>query len=105
MSSLRPNSTTLFLRPIEYQQRYRIKDAAKWLTYKGYFTHPQQALTYLLNLEHYRPWIYKNIMADFYDAVDYQTKYKSSEYSNNYDINFYQTSNYNRYGQEEHMWF
>lgn len=105
MSSYRKNSITMYLRPLEYQQRYQIRNAAKWLVYKKKFLHFNNALRWLSYLEKTNPWVYKNILSTYYKETDYKTYFKSSVYSNNYDVNFYKTSNYNSYGDEPHMWF
>jgi len=100
MSGLRPNSITLYLRPIAYQQRYQIRNAAAWLVQKKFFVSFNKALKYMLFLEEYKPSTYANIMSAYYDAVDYKVSYKRT-----YNINDYRSSDSNLYGQEPHMWY
>ena len=100
MSSTRPNSTTLYLRPIEYQQPYQIRNAANMLVKQGQFNCVINATNWLVNLEESNSWKFKHIMDKYYELTDYKTDYK-----NTYDINTYMSNNHNAYGEEPHMWY
>ena len=100
MSGSRPASTTIYLRPIAYEQPYRLKDCAAWMYGMGRAVSPAAALKYLKHLEYYHPWSLKAVLAGYYNAIEYRPDRRQK-----CDIDRYHTSNINTYGQEPHMWF
>lgn len=96
-SGLYPNSTTLYLRPIEYTQRYRIRDAAVWMSTKRNIS-PANALHLLIILQTRRPAQFKNIMSAYYAEVDYETKYVAPG-----DPDTYRSNTAVRYGDDPHL--
>jgi hypothetical protein len=105
MSGLIPNSTTLYLRPIENIPPYQVNNCAIWLyhnkTYNNRkFRSAYEAKMWLINTEEQNPYLYKAIFAEFYDNTQYQASVLSGR-----NVNKYHTSTYNSYGDEPHMWF
>lgn len=98
----RPISTTLYLRPTEYQTRYQIRNAAAWLVKKKQFILFDNAIRYLIYLQNKRPYKFKEIMAAYYDTLTDDKSYISMTYK---PIDTYRTSHYKSYGDEPHMWY
>ena len=97
-SGLYPNSVTMWLRPIEYQQEYRIFDAAKWLSRRRRCGQ-HIALKTILHMRTHRPWDFKTLMSAYYAAVDYETRYIPAG-----DPNTYRSNSATAYGEDPHMW-
>jgi hypothetical protein len=99
MSGLRPNSVTLYLRPIENIPPYRVRECAQWLVNHRKFPTVDIAHRWLLLMEDQDPWKYKAILANYFDAVDYTPSYVDDTKN----VNDYRSSNTNYYGEEPHM--
>jgi hypothetical protein len=100
MSGLQPNSLTLYLRPIENIQPYRVIGCAKWLVQNGKFKTLYDAMTWLNVMAAKQPFIYKAILSDYFNAVDYKQDFLDKR-----DVNKYRSSATNLYGEEAHMWY
>jgi len=98
MSGLMRNSLTLYLRPIENIPPYRVNDCAIWMVSHGKFKTFIDAKKWLLIMEEQKPWIYKAIMANYFDAVDYKPSVIDHR-----DVNKYKSSISNSYGEDAHM--
>ena len=99
MSGLIPNSTTLYLRPIEYIPPIVINACSQWLVNNGEFPNIYIARQWLTNQSYKNPYLYKAVLSNYFDANDYLPSVVS-----NRDVNRYK-SNGIRYGQEAHMWW
>lgn len=100
MSGLVPNSLTLYLRPIENIQPYRVNDCAKWLVLNGKFKSFKDAMKWLILIEQVEPFLYKAVFADYFNATDYK-----QDFIDKRDVNKYRSSATNFYGEDPHMWF
>jgi hypothetical protein len=99
MSGLIPNSLTLYLRPVEYIPPFQVNNCARWMVAHNKFSTFLHAKKWLLVMEETKPWIYKAVMANYFDATDYKPSVNS-----NRDVNQYRSTNSNSYGEEWHMW-
>jgi hypothetical protein len=99
MSGLVPNSLTLYLRPIEYIPPFVINDCATWLVKNGKFPNIYSAKMWLANTSYNNAYLYKAVLANFFDATNYLPSVVDHR-----DVNRYR-SNGIRYGQEAHMWW
>ncbi len=105
MSGLVPNSLTLYLRPVEYIPPFQVENCAAWLLKhktinNRKFRSVVEAKLWLINVEENDPYLYKAIFSEFYEHTDYKSNVLSGR-----NVNKYQTSTYNSYGDEAHMWF
>lgn len=99
MSGLVPNSTTLYLRPIEYIPPIVINACAKWLVQNNKFPSVYAAKMWLTNQSYSNPYRYKAVLSQYFDANDYLPSVVDHR-----DVNRYKSSGI-RYGQEAHMWW
>jgi hypothetical protein len=99
-SSFRNDAITMYLRPIEYQPDFQIYNAANVMYKQGRFETMREALNYVLHQKKKHPWKFKQIMSDYYSWNDPMKRFPKKR-----DVNSYQTSNTNFYGDEGHMWF
>lgn len=102
--SYRSKSTTIFLRPNAYINRNDIRNAAAMYAKRNNWDF-HKTILWIVNAQNKRPFYFKNLMAAYYESTEYQSKYKTLKFSNGFDINWYQTSNDNTYGNEPHMHF
>lgn len=94
------NSLTLYMRPMASIPPYQVNNCAKWLVQRGQFKDFLQAKLWLINQEQTEPWNYRAILAEYFDATDYQSDYKSKR-----DVNKYRSTQSNYYGEDAHMWY
>lgn len=99
MSNYHLNEIITYLRPIEFQKPYQIKNCAKWLVKKGYAKNMLHADRFLYNLQNHDVWRFKSIMSAFYADTERQFKLHKGR-----KANYYQTSNVNTYGEDLHMY-
>ena len=100
MSGLSLNSLTLYLRPTEALQPYQINNCARWLVEQGKFAEYHQARNWLFVMEETQPFRFKAVMSKYYEATEYTQDYKSKR-----DVNQYQSTKNNSYGEDSHMWW
>jgi hypothetical protein len=100
MSSLRPSSLTLWLRPIDNITPREIALCAIWLRRKGWFRTTAAADKYLFRLEYYDPQGFRRVMSRFYEAIEHENKYFQPK-----DPNTYVSGTQTSYGQELHMYY
>lgn len=105
MSGLIPNSLTLYLRPIENIPPRVIYMCAEWMVKNNILKNPKidtvdKALKWLTYAEDKESYNYKAVLSRFFDANDFQTKPYDTR-----NVNKYQSSSNNLYGEDPHMWW
>ncbi len=98
-STYRPNSITLYLRPIANIQPYQIYNCAIWLVLTKRFKCVQSARKWLLELEMYKIWEFKAIMSAYFEYME-----RSAQFSI-YDVNTYRSSPIPTYGEDPNMYW
>lgn len=100
-SGWRPNSTTLYLRPVADQQPYQLERMARWLVARGDFKQIHRARHWLAILEDNHLWQFRAVLAMYYAETDVV----KHPYQYPLQVNDYRSTHTNLYGDEPHMWF
>lgn len=93
------NSLTIYMRPIDYQPEFRLKEIARILTINGYFPNMPHALQYLVNLQWNNPRKFLEMVSVFYSRIE-----KIDKQPKRQNTNLYRSTSTKHYGDEYHMY-
>lgn len=90
----------LYLKPFSVPQ-YQYSKIAQFLVQNKRFKTINSAINYILYLEQFKPWEFKALVSEYYNALDVKPSYTKI---NQRDVANYKTSPDNYlYGDEPHM--